>query len=45
MGHLNAPMVLGTLGVIEMALGALGVAHGKGGVQAAVEWLSESVKP
>jgi alanine-glyoxylate transaminase/serine-glyoxylate transaminase/serine-pyruvate transaminase len=45
MGHVNAPMVLGTLGVIEMALGALGVAHGKGGVQAAVEWLSESVKP
>jgi alanine-glyoxylate transaminase / serine-glyoxylate transaminase / serine-pyruvate transaminase len=45
MGHLNAPMVLGTLGVIEMALGALGVVHGKGGVQAAVEWLSESVKP
>jgi alanine-glyoxylate transaminase / serine-glyoxylate transaminase / serine-pyruvate transaminase len=38
-------MVRGTLGVIEMALGALGVAHGKGGVQAAVEWLSESVKP
>ena len=45
MGHINAPMVLGTLGVIETALGALGVAHGKGGVQAAVEWLSESVKP
>ena len=45
MGHINAPMVLGTLGVIEQALGALGIAHGKGGVQAAVEWLSESVKP
>jgi alanine-glyoxylate transaminase/serine-glyoxylate transaminase/serine-pyruvate transaminase len=45
MGHVNAPMVLGTLGVIEQALGALGIAHGKGGVQAAVEWLSESVKP
>jgi alanine-glyoxylate transaminase / serine-glyoxylate transaminase / serine-pyruvate transaminase len=45
MGHVNAPMVLGTLGVVEMALGALGVAHGKGGVQAAVEWLSENVKP
>jgi alanine-glyoxylate transaminase/serine-glyoxylate transaminase/serine-pyruvate transaminase len=45
MGHLNAPMVLGTLGVIEQALGALRIAHGKGGVQAAVEWLSESVKP
>jgi alanine-glyoxylate transaminase/serine-glyoxylate transaminase/serine-pyruvate transaminase len=45
MGHINAPMVLGTLGVVETALGALGIAHGKGGVQAAVEWLSESVKP
>jgi alanine-glyoxylate transaminase/serine-glyoxylate transaminase/serine-pyruvate transaminase len=45
MGHVNAPMVLGTLGVVDMALGALGVAHGKGGVQAAVEWLSENVKP
>jgi alanine-glyoxylate transaminase/serine-glyoxylate transaminase/serine-pyruvate transaminase len=45
MGHLNAPMVLGTLGVIEQALGALRIPHGKGGVQAAVEWLSESVKP
>jgi alanine-glyoxylate transaminase/serine-glyoxylate transaminase/serine-pyruvate transaminase len=45
MGHLNAPMVLGTLGVIEMGLGALRIAHGKGGVQAATEWLSEAVKP
>ena len=45
MGHINAPMVLGTLGVIEMGLNALGIAHGKGGVQAAIEWLSESVKP
>ena len=45
MGHVNAPMVLGTLGVIEQALGALRIPHGKGGVQAAVEWLSENVKP
>ena len=45
MGHINAPMVLGTLGVIEMGLNALGIPHGKGGVQAAVEWLSESVRP
>jgi len=44
MGHLNAPMVLGTLGVIEMALGALRIAHGTGGVEAAIEWLSENVK-
>ncbi len=45
MGHINAPMVLGTLGVIEMGLNALHVPHGKGGVQAAIEWLGESVKP
>jgi alanine-glyoxylate transaminase / serine-glyoxylate transaminase / serine-pyruvate transaminase len=45
MGHLNAPMVLGTLGVIEMGLGALRIPHGKGGVQAAIERLSESVRP
>jgi alanine-glyoxylate transaminase/serine-glyoxylate transaminase/serine-pyruvate transaminase len=45
MGHVNAPMVLGTLGVIETGLGALRIPHGKGGVQAAVEWLSENVAP
>jgi alanine-glyoxylate transaminase / serine-glyoxylate transaminase / serine-pyruvate transaminase len=44
MGHINAPMILGTLGVIEMALRALGFPHGSGGVEAAIEWLSESVK-
>jgi alanine-glyoxylate transaminase/serine-glyoxylate transaminase/serine-pyruvate transaminase len=45
MGHVNAPMVLGTLGVIEMGLGALRIPHGRGGVEAAIAWLSESVKP
>jgi alanine-glyoxylate transaminase/serine-glyoxylate transaminase/serine-pyruvate transaminase len=45
MGHVNAPMVLGTLGTIEMGLRALGIAHGSGGVQAATEWLSGQVKP
>jgi alanine-glyoxylate transaminase / serine-glyoxylate transaminase / serine-pyruvate transaminase len=44
MGHINAPMILGTLGVIEMALAALGVPHGKGGPQAAIDWLSAEVK-
>ena len=44
MGHVNAPMILGTLSVIEMALGALQVPHGKGGTQAAIEWLSQEVK-
>ncbi len=45
MGHVNAPMVLGTLGTIEMGLRALGIAHGSGGVQAATEWLGDQVKP
>ena len=31
MGHVNAPMVLGTLGAIEMGLAALKMPHGKGG--------------
>ena len=43
MGHCNAPMILGTLGVVEMALGAMQIPHGKGGVQAAVEYLSSQV--
>lgn len=45
MGHVNAPMVLGTLGTIEMALRALGIAYDSGGVQAATEWLADQVKP
>jgi alanine-glyoxylate transaminase/serine-glyoxylate transaminase/serine-pyruvate transaminase len=44
MGHVNAPMVLGTLSVIEMALMALQIPHGKGGTQAAIEWLGEQVE-
>jgi len=44
MGHVNAPMVLGTLGVVECALEALGVPHRKGGVQAAIQWLGAQVK-
>ena len=45
MGYVNAPMILGTLGVIEMGLEALEIPHGKGGVQAAIDWLAASVKP
>ncbi len=45
MGHVNAPMVLGTLGVVETALGALKIPHGRGGVQAAIDWLGQSVRP
>lgn len=36
MGHVNAHMVLGVLGVIEAGLDALGIAHRPGGVTAAV---------
>jgi alanine-glyoxylate transaminase/serine-glyoxylate transaminase/serine-pyruvate transaminase len=44
MGHINAPMILGTLGVIEVGLNALGIPHGKGGTEAAITWLGESVR-
>jgi alanine-glyoxylate transaminase/serine-glyoxylate transaminase/serine-pyruvate transaminase len=43
MGHVNAPMILGTLSVIEMALGALRIPHGRGGTQAAIDWLGDQV--
>lgn len=43
MGHINAPMILGTLGAIEMALGALKIPHGRSGVAAAIAYLAESV--
>ena len=42
MGHVNAPMLLGTLGAVEVGLAALGLPHGRGGVQAAVDWLGEA---
>jgi alanine-glyoxylate transaminase/serine-glyoxylate transaminase/serine-pyruvate transaminase len=44
MGHTNAPMVLGTLGAVEMGLAALGIPHGSGGVQAAVGYLGREVR-
>jgi len=43
MGHVNAPMVIGTLGVVEMGLAALKVPHGKGGTAAAIEYLASAV--
>jgi alanine-glyoxylate transaminase/serine-glyoxylate transaminase/serine-pyruvate transaminase len=45
MGHINAPMILGTLGVVEVGLNALDIPHGKGGLEAAIEWLGETVTP
>ncbi len=43
MGHVNAPMVLGTLGVVEAALQALKIPHGDGGTAAAIRSLSSSI--
>jgi alanine-glyoxylate transaminase/serine-glyoxylate transaminase/serine-pyruvate transaminase len=43
MGHVNAPMILGTLAATEMGLAAVGIPHEKGGVQAAIDWLGQSV--
>jgi alanine-glyoxylate transaminase/serine-glyoxylate transaminase/serine-pyruvate transaminase len=43
MGHVNAPMIIGALGAIEMGLVALDIPHGQGGVQAAVDWLARAV--
>ncbi|HLZ04665.1 MAG TPA: aminotransferase class V-fold PLP-dependent enzyme [Bradyrhizobium sp.] len=43
MGHVNAPMILGTLGVVEVGLNALQMPHGKGGLEAAVSYLGENV--
>ena len=45
MGHTNAPMVLGTLGAVEMALQALAIPHGSGGTQAAIAYLARQVAP
>lgn len=39
-GDLNEPMVLGTLGAVEMSLRINGVPHGRGGVDAAMDWLA-----
>jgi alanine-glyoxylate transaminase/serine-glyoxylate transaminase/serine-pyruvate transaminase len=43
MGHINAPMILGVLGVIETTLIALDIPHGAGGAGAAVEWLGREL--
>lgn len=39
MGDLNEPMILGTLGVVEMALRQAKVPHARGGVDAAIDYL------
>ena len=40
LGDLNEPMVLGTLGAVEMALRIAGVPHSAGGVGAAMDYLA-----
>jgi len=45
MGHVNAPMVLGMLGAVEMGLTALAIPHGRGGVDAAIAYLGREVRP
>ncbi|WP_254070509.1 alanine--glyoxylate aminotransferase family protein [Acidisphaera sp. L21] len=42
LGDLNEPMILGTLGAVEMSLKINGVPHGRGGVDAAMEYLAEA---
>src|SRR5258708_8225563 len=42
MGHVNAPMILGTLGVIEVGLNALNIPHGKCGTEAAIGWRGDT---
>ena len=42
LGDLNEPMVLGTLGAVEMSLRLNGVPHGRGGVDAAMDYLAEA---
>ncbi len=40
MGHLNIPMIMGTLGSIDAALKALAIPHGRGALDAAAEVVS-----
>jgi alanine-glyoxylate transaminase/serine-glyoxylate transaminase/serine-pyruvate transaminase len=44
LGDLNEPMVLGTLGAVEMALRLAGVPHAAGGVDAAIAYLAETAQ-
>ncbi len=42
MGHLNVPMIMGTLGAVDAAMKALGYSHGDGALEAAARALSNS---
>jgi alanine-glyoxylate transaminase/serine-glyoxylate transaminase/serine-pyruvate transaminase len=39
LGDLNEPMILGAVAAVEMALELTGIPHGRGGVQAAMDYL------
>jgi len=43
MGHVNAVMLLGTLSAIELGFEKLGIKHGKGGPQAAIDYLAKAL--
>ncbi|TYC64458.1 aminotransferase class V-fold PLP-dependent enzyme [Rhodobacterales bacterium] len=43
MGHVNAVMLFGALSAIELGFARLDIPHGKGGVQAAIDYLSEAL--
>ena len=42
LGDLNEPMVMGALTAVEMALRINGVPHGRGGVDAAMDYLAQA---
>ncbi len=41
MGHLNIPMMMGTIGTMDAGLKALGIPHGSGAIEAAAKVISE----
>ncbi|SHL22133.1 pyridoxal-phosphate-dependent aminotransferase family protein [Roseibium suaedae] len=43
MGHINAVMILGTLSAIDLGLKKLGIPHGEGAVQAAIDYIAEAL--
>jgi alanine-glyoxylate transaminase/serine-glyoxylate transaminase/serine-pyruvate transaminase len=43
MGHVNAPMIIGTLGAVDIAMTALNIPHGGCGTEAAIKLLGEKV--
>src|SRR5262249_44726906 len=45
LGDLNEPMILGAIAAVEMALELTGVPHGRGGVQAAMDYLVSAGRP